>query len=308
LKNAAQRIGQGEFDVEVDVEGKDEVGDLAKSLSAMASELNGHQERLEELVQARTRELEEAHEELIKKERLATLGQLTATVSHEIRNPLGAMRSTLYVLKNGIDGGNERARRLIERLERSISRCDIIIDDLLNFTRLRKPQLEPVEIDAWLEDLLEELIKSPDIHVEKDFNLDHVMTLLDPEQLRRAVINVVENACHAMRQMQAENGSSTLQLIVGTRLLDDHVVIRFTDNGVGMEPAVKEKIFEPLFSTKSFGIGLGMGIVKQIVEQHSGAINVTSRPGAGTMVSFYLPYKAVLEPGRTPHLKAANGD
>lgn len=229
--------------------------------------------------------------ELIRKERLATLGQLTATVSHEIRNPLGAMRPALYLVRKRLgDQVDEKVVKSLDMLDRNIDRCDHIIDELLDFTRITALELNETRIDTWLEMIVAEQNISVGICLEQDYSLGDLVSNIDSDRLRRAVINVVENACQAMlvaeQRDKVINGSV---LSIKTQTDNDRIEIIVTDTGAGMPDSVKAKIFEPLFSTKSFGVGLGMPTVKQIMEQHGGGIEIDSEAGKGTSVTLWLP-------------------
>ncbi|MGB5179241.1 MAG: ATP-binding protein [Gammaproteobacteria bacterium] len=257
------------------------------------TELANYREHLEELVMERTRSLRNAQDELVRKERLATLGQLTATVSHELRNPLGAMRPSLYIIEKHSDRNDARLQQAIERIDRNIDRCDRIIDELLDFTRITELNLSATRIDEWLELVIDEQVIPADIHVEKNLSLKDVELPVDRDRLRRAVINVVDNACHAMLEndqlLKARKGS---RLDITTGSHDGRVEIIITDSGPGMPQEVREKIFEPLFSTKSFGVGLGMPAVKQIMQQHRGGVEIETAAGHGTSITLWLPGNA----------------
>ena len=253
-------------------------------------ELKIHRENLEILVEERTNELHLLQDDLVRKERLATLGQLTATVSHELRNPLGAMRPSLYVIQKMSDENDERVQKAIERIDRNISRCDNIIDELLDHTRIVELNLQSTEIDNWLGSVLDEQVIPEGILMETRFNLTDVELNIDRDRLRRAVINVFDNACHSMMDDNLElvNGIKT-NLIIETQSNNKRIEIIITDTGSGISDDVLNKIFEPLFSTKGFGVGLGMPTVKQIMEQHHGGIEVVSDEGKGTVVILWLP-------------------
>ncbi len=253
-------------------------------------ELTNHREKLEKMVEERTQKLHDAQEELVRKERLATLGQLTATVSHELRNPLGAMRPSLYVIEKKSNKDDERMQNAIRRVDRNIDRCDHIIDELLDFTRITELNLKNTNIDQWLDLVIDEQIITEGIHVEKDLGLKGLELNIDHSLLRRAIINVIENACHAMmdnnqKLVTHKNSHLTIKTITNNK----HVEIIISDTGTGIPEEILSKMFEPLFSTKGFGIGLGMPTVKQIVEQHSGGVTVKSEEGKGTSVTLWLP-------------------
>lgn len=253
-------------------------------------ELEKYRDNLEQLVEKRTEELKAAQDELIRSERLATLGQLTATVSHELRNPLGAMAPSLYVVKKIADPENERMQQAIERIGRNIERCDRIIDELLDFTRIEKVSLVTTALDAWLITALDEQNVPPGIVVNRELSLGNEEAIIDVDVLRRAVINVYENACHAMQD--ESNGNKAIEgavLTISSVRDGDKLKIIFRDTGSGMSDETLKKIFEPLYSTKGFGVGLGMPTVKQIMNQHDGGIEVESEMSVGTTVVLWLP-------------------
>lgn len=265
------------------------ISDVTQQKNAQ-EELDRHRNDLEELVNIRTNELRLAQDELVKKERLATLGQLTATVSHELRNPLGAIRPSLYLIGKRIDLKERRIGEAFERVERNIERCDQIIDELLDFTRITELNRKPVEIDNWLREVIRELHITDGVTVIEDFQLEGQKLNLDSSRFRRAVINVIENACHAMFvNSQPDKIQSGACLTVSTCLNKNRVEIAVSDNGDGIPEDVLPKIFEPLFSTKGFGVGLGLPAVKQILNQHDGGIEISTQQEQGTTMVLWLP-------------------
>lgn len=252
-------------------------------------ELAKHREHLEERVLERTQELHDAQDELVRKERLATLGQLTATVSHELRNPLGAMRPSLYVIEKKSDKTDERIQSAIERIDRNINRCDHIIDELLDFTRITELELKPTLIDKWLTSVILEQIIPEEILLKKDFGLNNIELAVDTDRLRRAVINAIENSCHSMMDDNQQSIKNNAHIHIKTCVSNNRVEIIIKDTGRGIAKDVIDKVFEPLFSTKSFGVGLGMPAIKQIMQQHGGEVEVESEEGKGTTVTLWLP-------------------
>jgi PAS domain S-box-containing protein len=234
-------------------------------------------------------DLEAAQGELIRQERLATLGQVTATVSHELRNPLGAMRSSTYFLRHSIDESDQKGRQAIERIERSVVRCDRIIGELLDYTRIRDVVLEPITIDTWLKEVLDEQSRPSTIDLVLHFNAGNSCVHIDEDYLRRAVINLFENACQSMSDMEGSENLSTRQLTVTTCIVSEGIEISFSDTGVGVPDELQEKIFEPMFSTKGFGVGLGLAVVREIVEHHHGSIKVAPNQAGGTTMTIGLP-------------------
>ena len=257
---------------------------------AIELKLEEYRGNLESLVVERTTELKNTHEELVRKERLATLGQLTATVSHELRNPLGAMKPSLYIIDKKSDRNDERLQLAIERIDRNVDRCDRIIDELLDFTRITDLEQRNTHVDEWLQLVINEQDIHKDIQIEKDLSLNDVESFIDSDRMRRAVINILENACHAMMDdAQQVLDKENSRLGIKSQINAERIEIIISDTGSGIPEDVLEKIFEPLFSTKGFGVGLGMPTVKQIMEQHGGGIEVNSEEGKGTSVILWLP-------------------
>lgn len=255
-------------------------------------ELQDYRERLEELVEDRTRELVATQNELVRKERLATLGQLTATVSHELRNPLAAMRPSLYIVQRSSDTSSEKVQQALSRLDRNINRCDHIIDELLDFTRITALEMKEIVLDDWIRQLILELDIPTGIEVIDDLNLGKSRVAIDAHRLRRAMINVIENGFHAM---QEEGGrivkKGIAELTVFTRERNGNIELGVRDTGSGIADDVLPHIFEPLYSTKGFGVGLGMPTVKQIIEQHGGNVDIETAESVGTTVRFILPHR-----------------
>lgn len=250
-------------------------------------ELNKHREQLELLVDVRTRKLKEAQSELVQRERLATLGRLTATVSHEIRNPLGTIQTAIFSIGDLIERNEPHlVERALKLAERNILRCVNIIDDLTSYTRIKKLALTKTFIDDWLTMYLGEQTIPKKIQCELDLQ-SGVCASIDQDKLWQVMNNLINNAVHALLD---ENSNGVL-LQISTHLLDGEYEIRVRDNGVGMSGETKKKVFEPLYSTKGFGVGLGMVITKGIVEQHHGEISIESMEGKGTTVTLRLPIK-----------------
>jgi signal transduction histidine kinase len=274
-------------------------------------ELKRYRTHLEELVGERTRELEQAQAELVRQERLSALGELTATVAHEIRNPLGTVRTSVFAIENAIKRDEMgRVERALQLAERNIIRCDNIISELLDYTRDRVLQLKPVNINVWLDQVLDEqaipenivCIRALEANVEaSNLEASRFEASIDSEHLRRAIINVISNAVDAMQKKGAGrsfgNPSELVEglvegqnrLTVSTHIVGDRLEIRVSDTGGGIPDAVMDRLFEPLFSTKNFGVGLGLPIVKNIMEQHGGGVEIQSKVGQGTDVTLWLP-------------------
>ncbi len=290
LYKANESVSKLNQDLEARVE--ERTAELAKANDDI-QQLN---EDLEARVEARTSELQATQSELLRTERMAALGQLTATVSHELRNPLGAIRTAVYLIGTRIKDKGLGVENALERADRSIQRCDNIISELLDYTRQTDLALENTGFDEWLKQVLLEQETPSGVVVHDQIATPNLEVAFDQDRLRRVIINLFNNACEAMFE-DAEKGSGRqdYSLTVSTRVNNDRLEVLFRDNGPGIPPDVLEKIFEPLYSTKSFGVGLGLPTVRQIMEQHQGGIDISSTVGRGTSVLVWLPLKRLDE-------------
>ncbi|MBN1813864.1 MAG: substrate-binding domain-containing protein [Anaerolineae bacterium] len=292
LKQAQAALAQAYARVEQQV--AERTGELQQEIAERKraeEELKRYRDRLEELVVERTRKLEKAQAELMRQERLSALGQLTATVAHEIRNPLGTVRTAVFSIGDAIKRDElSRVERALQLAERNIVRCDDIITELLDYTRGQVLQKSPTQIDAWLDRMLDETLNQrtipESITLVRELHAD-AEVLIDGERFRRAIVNVVDNAVDAMREKGPFEEKN--RLTVSTQVIGDRVKIGISDTGCGIPDEIMDKLFEPLFSTKSFGVGLGLSIVRSIMEQHGGGIEISSQAGEGTTATLWLP-------------------
>ena len=234
----------------------------------------------------RTHQLEAAQETLVQQERLATLGELTATVSHELRNPLAAIRSSLHLAIQKTKELELGIGRSLERAERNVIRCDGIIADLLGFASDPMCEAQEVSGDGWLRATLTEMELPANVELATDLSAPDVTIVAAPERIRQAVVNIVENATQALSDMPEDKER---KLSVRTSVEAGQYVVVFDDTGPGMDAETAAKAFNPLFSTKSYGCGLGLATAKKIIEKHEGAVLVESEVGRGTTVTISLP-------------------
>ena len=240
-------------------------------------------QHMESMVEERTRELRRAQERLLRSERLAVIGQLGASVAHELRHPLGVMRQSTYYLSLKLADADEKVKKHLRILEQEIGASDKIITDLMDFSRVHKPTLAEVDVESLLDQTLASMEIPAGIQVirTRAQKLPHIW--VDGQQLQQAFRNLIANAYQAM----PEGGT----LYITTAREGKYLEITFQDTGMGIPPAHLEHIFEPLFTTKERGAGLGLGlsIVRRIVEQHQGTIEVESLVGQGTTFTVCLP-------------------
>lgn len=219
-----------------------------------------------------------------RQDRMAAVGRMAASIAHEIRNPLAAMRGSIQMLRSEMDGNTEQAQ-LMEIIMRESDRLNKIVADYLNYARPRPAELKNVDVSALVGDTFKLLRNSDEIvdgHIlEEDLPSRPAIVSGDPEQLKQVCWNIARNALKAM----PDGGTFrvSLEQIDGNRLR-----LAFSDTGYGMTPEQVEHLFEPFTSTTG-GTGLGLSIVYQIIRDHSGTINVRSREGKGTTITIELP-------------------
>lgn len=239
-------------------------------------------------VAERTVELQAAQAEIVRQERLSALGQLTATVAHELRNPLSAIRNSIFTVGEMVKRAGLRLERPIERIERNITRCDRIIADLLNYTKTRELRSAALDPEQWLAEVLEEQKLPEGVRLSRNFAASGALVTFDPDKLRQVMVILLDNAVQAVAEA-ASGGAREQRVAVSTRVMDGRFAVEVEDTGPGIPADVLPRIFEPLFSTKSFGTGLGLPTAKQIVEQHGGELRIDSEVGRGTRATVFLP-------------------
>jgi PAS domain S-box-containing protein len=267
-------------------------------------ELERYRQHLEEMVRTRTQALEAAQNELVKSEKLAVLGQLTATVSHELRNPLGVIRSSNFYLQRKVKDRDEKVDKHFKRIEEQVALCDTIVADLLEYTRGRNVSMVKEDITPWLAQVIEQIQEAQGITVTKELSTQLPAVPHDQEKMRRVVINVIDNAIQAVRAKSvAANGGSVdyhPNIKIKTHHVHDQVILSIADNGVGMDPDTLQRAFEPLFTTRARGTGIGLAIVKKIVNEHGGSVSLESDVGEGTRVTIALPCAVAPKTGTGP--------
>lgn len=256
--------------------------------------LTHHAADLEQKVRQRTRDLEAAQEELIKREKLSVLGQLTAIVSHELRNPLGVIRSSVYYLTKKFGASDEKTIKHLNRIEQQVSLCDSIIGEMLEYTRGRRSAAVLGEINPWLEEVLDQVSLPEQVSLVRDLAAELPMVHFDREKMRRVVINLVENAIQAVLARQSNESIDSYKpwIVVRTSGNADGVRVEVQDSGIGMDRDTEARAFEPLFTTRARGTGLGLAIVRKIVQEHGGSVSLVTESRNGTTVSVHIPVQS----------------
>ena len=266
--------------------------DMADALAARHAAQKKAEEELRQLNATLEERVEQRTEELARANRLATLGKLTATVSHELRNPLAVIRNTVFALGEAAKSSGLNLDRSLKRIERNVIRCNEIITELLDYTRTRKLDAAPRVFDEWLVEVLGEYEVPAGIALHRQLDAPGAEVSFDSGRLQRVFVNLLDNARDAINDGRSVPAPGTVRepsIAVRTKVVGGRFQVVVADTGAGIPPEVFPKIFEPLFSTKGFGIGLGLPTVKQIIEQHGGDIQIDSVVGQGTTVTLWLP-------------------
>lgn len=318
---AIMKVARGDYSVQIELSGKnDEIDSLAMGLNMMTDDIRNSIEELhraneqlqaseeelkasneelqateEELravneeLQASNEELRETQEQLIRSEKLAAIGQLAGGVGHELRNPLGAIKNAVYYVKGKVAKSElgQKEPRVIEFLDIAddeVNSSNKIINDLLGFSRVGKPAVSPSRIKGVIDDALSHLTIPENIEMVKKLDADLPEVNIDTDQIRQVLVNMIMNAMQAM----PEGG----RLTISVRERDKFLEVEISDTGCGIPKEAIGKIFDPLFTTRAKGIGLGLAVCKAVIERHEGNIEVESEVGKGATFTIRLPLKA----------------
>jgi len=250
-------------------------------------------------LRAANESLKAAMEKLASSERLVTIGQVAATVSHELRNPLGAIRNSMALVHQLTAGKQLGVERALKRVDRNIERCAAIISALLEFTHEKEITRAPTAIAAWLAELLAGHPMPERITLERDLRAADEVAI-DRDRFQQAILGIVDNAVQALLDPAwTPPDNYPRRITVRAESAGPHVRLSIIDNGPGIPPDVLPRIFEPQFTTKGFGVGLGLPTVRQIVEKHGGTIDVSSPDTGGTTVTVWLPRHGEAQPQAT---------
>jgi len=257
---------------------------LAIHNAFMYQELKTFSQQMEEKIQKTTADLRRAEAQLVRSEKLAALGQLAAGIAHEIRNPLTSINILIHSLRENLLSENIH-REDLKVIEEEMHRINDIVDQFLRFAKPASPLLEKTELLPIFEETLQLLkpqIEAQQITVQKDFKSLPPITI-DKEQIKQVILNLILNSIQAM----PEGG----QLALKGQASEDHqwVQLSIQDSGTGILPEDMNKLFDPFFSTREGGIGLGLSIAHRIIDQHHGKIEVESKPGKKTLFTLWLP-------------------
>jgi signal transduction histidine kinase/putative methionine-R-sulfoxide reductase with GAF domain len=257
---------------------------LAIHNAFMYQDLKTFSRQMEEKIQKTTADLRNTEAQLIRSDKLAALGQLAAGIAHEIRNPLTSINILIHSMTESLTSGDSHKEDL-EVIEEEINRINEIVDQFLRFAKPAPPLLEKADVLPVLEETLQLLrpqIEKQQIVVRKEFQALPIVQM-DREQMKQATLNLLLNAIQAM----PAGGHLTLKARNSENGQWVHLSIQ--DSGIGIPGEDLNKLFDPFFSTKEGGIGLGLSIAHRIIDQHHGKIEVESAPGKGTLFTVWLP-------------------
>jgi signal transduction histidine kinase len=255
LRKTTHKIAEGEF-IKAEIKGNDEISDLGKDIDRMSGDL------------------EKLNREIIMSERLSSIGNLSSRLAHDLRNPLSVIKNSMEILKLRLnDNMDERVNHQLSMVGRAVSRMSHQIEDVLDFVNIADLKVQSNSIIT----VLESAVLSTDIPKSVKINLpkNSATALCDPYRLEVVFSNLLKNACQAVEN----NGEITLRIIDK----NDDVFIEIEDSGPGILETNVEKIFEPLFTTKQTGTGLGLASCKSIIEKHGGTISARNKPTVFTV-------------------------
>jgi signal transduction histidine kinase len=295
LTAAAEAIAGGDLARRVEAKRSDEVGRLADAFNVMADQVQAGYSRLDTGIKERTAELEQTvaqlhdtQEQLVRREKLAMLGQLASGVGHELRNPLGVMTNAVYYLEMVQPDASQDVQEYLGILRSQIGLAEKIVGDLLDFSRVRPPRRDVAALADIVAAQQARLAVPPTITLTVDMPADLPRVSVDVVQIGQIVFNLMLNAMQAL----GDHGGAVQ---IGASAADGHVHLHVEDDGPGVPADLRAKIFEPLFTTKARGIGLGLAVSRSLAEANGGTLTLDDG-GRGARFTLSLPRDGSGEP------------
>ena len=313
LAQATREVANGDLSVRVATTSETEIGTLYQAFNTMTDRLekyelerNEFSRRLEEQVAERTRELSEANanlrqtqSELVRMEKIAALGQIAASVNHEIKTPLNSLYLNLQLLTrkiNKLEIGDEKSKsgllNVTTVIDDEIQRISEILEEFVQYARFAPPDLKPDDLNDLFRQLLEMIGENADkagVRLHPELSAESLPAMIDRKKLTQALLNLAVNAIQAM----PEGGDLTLRT---GRDPEGRLLITVTDTGTGISEPDLARIFEPFFTKKEKGMGFGLAIVRRIIEDHHGTITCRSKVGEFTEFTITLPSAPEIQP------------
>jgi signal transduction histidine kinase len=269
---------------------------IAVDNARLYEQVRGYSLELSQRVDQRTAELIAAQERLTRQEKLAVLGQMASGVAHELRNPLGVISNAVYFLQMVLAEAQPTVIDYLNIIANRVGEAEKIVSDLLNLSRTRPSEPQPVAVPGLVAEVLNRYPPPENVVVAQELAPGLPPVFVDPQQIGQVLANLVANAYQAMPTGGTLTITSQLlppnpQLPTPNSQLPSSIALTIADTGCGIPAKTRQKIFEPLFTTKAKGIGLGLTVSKNLVEVNGGTINVASSEGQGSAFTITLPIK-----------------
>lgn len=261
IRDATDKIAEGNYDIEIEINGTSEMNDLVSDITKM------------------TKKLSEDRTQLINSERLSAIGELSARIAHDLRNPLSIIKNGFEVIQRDDEHFNEKTRERLPRIERAIFRISHQVDEVLDYVSPKPLTFRTVNLSDIVESSIERIAISNEVDLQVLIK-NHKFTC-DPEKVEIVIVNLLENAIQAMNNKG--------RLSIRGFDVNGEIILEIQDSGPGIPQNVLPKIFDPLFTTRMIGTGLGLPSCKSIIEKHGGTISVETQVGIGTTFSVTLP-------------------
>ncbi len=270
LTASVRRVAAGDLSFKAENPRGDEIGDLAEAFEEMCHDLS-----------ASRAELEATHDRLVRSERLAVLGQLAGGIAHEVRTPLGVLTNSIFSLQRLLPGADERRGQILERMSRAVRAANRIVSELLDYVRAPALEAESFDLVPVIERALAAL-ETPDT-IELDLRLGDRSRMIrgNADHAEQILSNLITNAVQAM----PEGGRLTLRCY----RFEDQIITAVSDTGVGIAEEDHAKVFAPLYSTKTTGIGLGLAVAQKFATMYGGAVDFDSEVGVGSTFRLIMP-------------------
>ena len=323
LDKLVEAMSQGDYSRRLSVSGDDAIAEHASSLNQMVQVVEETERSLrrrlgemEAQLESRTRELKRADAELLETwkrrmqaEKMTSLGRMAAGIAHEIRNPLNAIALTVSHIQDEFAPEDAEERKkfetFTENIQNEIRRLESLVKRSLTFSRRPRPRRQLVDVNQVLKEVLvlarAQAVKQG-IELEQKWSQNSFTTMADGEQLQEAFWNLIANALQAMPE-----GGGKITVTSKLDPLRATMEFSFTDSGCGIPAADQEKIFDPYFTSKDRGVGLGLAIVRRIAEDHGGRVEVRSKEGEGSTFLLWLPVKGDLRGGSGRETQSTGG-
>lgn len=276
LVDGTHKISRGDFSLKIDIDSRDEIGNLASSFNEMSYQL-----------MLLTKRMEEANKKLIQVEKLASIGHMSTGIAHEIRNPLTSVKLNIQKLleKTTLD---ELDKAHLDISREGIAQIEKFIKELLDFARISDLNLDSFSLEQIMDGsikMMADTLELKHITLETHYENNLPLVQVDADKLRQVFLNILHNACEAVN----EGGKIDVHLSTVFEDSGSKVKVEIADNGAGIPEEEWSNIFEPFYTTKASGIGLGLAIALKIIEQHNGIIKVKSKQDLGTTFEILIP-------------------